>query len=119
MCEWCYVAPLLFMHPIHGSQGPQRANSCRQADMLRTSATSLKPSRVGLFCSGCSSSPGTTQRLLSSTKRSPKRSRSFFVQRLRVYRGKSVANKALPSCEGEADVVNLSSTRKGWPLGAQ
>jgi SulP family sulfate permease len=71
------------------------------------------------LCSGCSSSPGTTQRLLSSTKRSPKRSRSFFVQRLRVYRGKSVANKALPSCEGEADVVNLSSTRKGWPLGAQ
>jgi len=43
MCEWCYVAPLLFMHPIHGSQGPQRANSCRQADMLRTSATSLEP----------------------------------------------------------------------------
>lgn len=41
MCEWCRVAPLLFIHPIHGPQGPQRSNSCRQADILRTSATSL------------------------------------------------------------------------------
>jgi hypothetical protein len=50
MCEWCYVAPLLFMHPIHGSQGPQRANSCRQADMLRTSATSLMQPSALLHC---------------------------------------------------------------------
>ena len=119
--QFALIFPLL---PVADVKAGFKVSGC--LSLIEGSDRSLWPRCCRSICrhrrplrSGCSSSPGTTQRLLSSTKRSPKRSRSFFVQRLRVYRGKSVANKALPSCEGEADVVNLSSTRKGWPLGAQ
>ena len=107
--QFALIFPLL---PVADVKAGFKVSGC--LSLIEGSDRSLWPRCCRSICrhrrplrSGCSSSPGTTQRLLSSTKRSPKRSRSFFVQRLRVYRGKSVANKALPSCEGEADVVNL------------